>query len=85
MLEGKEMIDFTKCTSIGSLQNYISIENNNFVPMNANFCLFESLDDAIIEKYKEENKLRKVGKHDRHNLYAKRALNKIDEIISKGI
>ena len=85
MLEGKDLIDFTRCTSIGSLQNYISIENNNFVPMNANFCLFESLDDKIIEEYKEEHNLRKVGKHDRHNLYATRALNKIDEIINKGI
>lgn len=85
LLEGKEMIDFTRCTSIGSLQNYISIENNNFVPMNANFCLFESLDDKIIEEYKEEHNLRKVGKHDRHTLYAVRALNKIDEIINKGI
>ena len=85
LLEGKDLIDFTRCTSIGALQNYISIENNNFVPMNANFCLFESLDDEIIEEYKEEHNLRKVGKHDRHNLYALRALNKIDEIINKGI
>ena len=85
MLENKELIDFTKETSIGALQNYISIENNNFVPMNANFCLFSTLDDSLVNAYKEEHKLRKVGKHDRHTLYANRALKKIDEIIDKGI
>ena len=83
MLENKELIDFTKETSIGALQNYISIENNNFVPMNANFCLFSTLDDSLVNAYKEEHKLRKVGKHDRHTLYAIRALKKIDEIIDK--
>ena len=85
MLDNKELIDFTKETSIGALQNYISIENNNFVPMNANFCLFSTLDDSLVNAYKEEHKLRKVGKHDRHTLYANRALKKIDEIIDKGI
>lgn len=85
MLEGKELIDFTRCTSIGSLQNYISIDNNNFVPMNANFCLFESLDDETINKYISDNNIKRAKKLDRKNMYAERALKIIDDIISKGL
>ena len=85
MLEGKELVDFTKKTSIGALQNYISIENNNFVPMNANFCLFDSLEEEYINDFLEKNHFKKLKKSERKELYAKRALEKIDEIIEKGI
>ena len=85
MLMGKEMIDFTKCTSIGSLQNYISIHNDNFVPMNANFCLFESLDDSLINEYIKDNNIKRAKKLDRKTMYANRSLKIIDDIISKGI
>ena len=77
LLEGKDLIDFSRQTSIGALQNYISIPNSNFVPMNANFALFESLDDTLIN--------RKMKKIDRKQMYATRALNKLDEILKIGI
>ena len=76
MLEGKEMIDFTKKTSIGSLQNYIATPNSNFVPMNANFCLFESIDDYL-EEMDIHKRLRKL---ERKELYAKRSLEVIDAL-----
>ena len=85
MLEGKELIDFTRCTSIGALQNYISIYNNDFVPMNANFCLFESLDDKIVDEYMKEKNIKRAKKLDRKTMYADRSLKLIDDIVSKGI
>lgn len=77
-LENKELIDFSKKTSIGALQNYISIENSNFVPMNANFCLFDSIDDYIQADYPK-----KLKKMDRKMLYAKRSLEIIDKIVEE--
>lgn len=68
-LEGKEMIDFTKSTSIGCLQNYVSIPNSNFVPMNTNFCLFDEL------MYSGK----KLQKRDRKQMYATRAIEKLKE------
>lgn len=70
MLEGKEMIDFTNITSIGALANYISSPNNAFQPMNVTHALFE----PITEKHK---------KKERKELYAKRSLEFIDEVVSK--
>ncbi len=78
-LEGKELIDFSMITSIGALQNYVSIPNSNFVPMNANFCLFESIDTYITsDKLEGKKHLKKL---DRKILYAERSLNYIDSII----
>ncbi|MDD4120139.1 MAG: methylenetetrahydrofolate--tRNA-(uracil(54)-C(5))-methyltransferase (FADH(2)-oxidizing) TrmFO [Clostridia bacterium] len=45
------LIDFPKNTIIGALMKYVSQENNNFQPMNANFGLFPS--DSI--KYKDKS------------------------------
>ncbi len=78
LLEGKELIDFSQKTSIGALQNYISIPNTNFVPMNANFCLFESIDNYIQSDYPK-----KLKKLDRKMLYAKRSLELIDQMVGE--
>jgi len=50
-MRNQDLIEFPKNTIIGSLMRYISQENNNFQPMNANFGLFPS--DGI--KYKDKN------------------------------
>lgn len=69
LIEGKDLIDFTSDTSIGALSNYVSTPNSNFIPMNANFCLFNEL---MIEN--------KMKKKDRKELYSKRSLKIIDSI-----
>ena len=53
LIEGKELIDFTADTVIGSLSNYIATPNSNFVPMNANFCL---VNDFLGRVKKKERK-----------------------------
>ena len=83
-LEGKSLIDFTKKTSIGALQNYISIQNSNFVPMNANFCLFDSLEEETINDFFASNK-RRARKADRKEMYASRSLRELDKILESGI
>lgn len=65
LIEGKELIDFTADTVIGSLSNYISSPNSNFVPMNANFCLVNDL-------------LGRIKKKERKEAYAERSLNLIN-------
>lgn len=69
LIQGKELIDFTSDTSIGSLANYIATKNNNFIPMNANFCLFNEL--IITER---------MRKKERKELYSVRSLQLIKEI-----
>ena len=69
-LKGLEMIDFTRVTGLGALQNYVSTPNSNFVPMNVNFGIF----DEIIGKMK---------KQDRKLAYANRSLEFIDEVKDK--
>ena len=69
-LQGREMIDFTRYTSIGSLANYISTFNLNFQPMNANHGLFDPL----------EGRFRKT---ERKMAYADRALKELDRIIGE--
>ena len=65
LVQGKELIDFTADTVIGSLSNYISTPNSNFVPMNANFCLVNDL-------------LGRIKKKERKEAYAERSLNLIN-------
>lgn len=69
LIEGKELVDFTSDTSIGALANYISTPNSNFIPMNANFCLFNEL--MIVTRMK---------KKDRKELYSNRSLKVIETI-----
>lgn len=74
LIEGKELIDFTADTVIGSLSNYISSPNSNFVPMNANFCLVNDL-------------LGRIKKKERKEAYAERSLslinNKYKELVNE--
>ena len=65
LVQGKELIDFTADTVIGSLSNYICTPNSNFVPMNANFCLVNDL-------------LGRIKKKERKEAYAERSLNLIN-------
>lgn len=67
LIEGKDLIDFTRDTSIGALANYVSVPNSNFIPMNANFCLF--------------NELYGVKKKERKEMYATRSLELIDKLV----
>lgn len=68
LLQGQELIDFTKLTAIGSLANYIATSNRNFVPMNVNFGIFQEIEQ-------------KMKKRDRQQFYVNRSLNKLKEII----
>ncbi len=70
LVQGKELIDFTADTVIGSLSNYVATPNSNFVPMNANFCLVNDF-------------LGRVKKKERKEMYASRSLELIDKF--KGV
>ena len=70
LIQNQELIDFTSDTVIGSLSNYISSPNSNFVPMNANFCLVNDF-------------LTRVKKKERKVMYAKRSLELIGKF--KGV
>ncbi len=50
-LLGKDKIIFSEETIIGALAKYISTENKNFQPMNANFGILN-----IEEKFKDKKK-----------------------------
>ena len=49
-LKGAEKIIFSNKTVIGALSKYISTENKNFQPMNANFGILPELDEKIRDK-----------------------------------
>jgi len=66
LIQGKELIDFTADTVIGSLSNYVATPNSNFVPMNANFCLVNEF-------------LGRVKKKERKEMYASRSLDLIEK------
>ncbi len=71
-LLNKEPVDFAKTTAIGALSHYISDETvENFQPMNVNFGIIEPLGYRI------------KGKKFKNEAIAKRALEKLDEIIAK--
>ena len=68
-VNGKEKQVFDKETMIGCLADYISTENENFQPMNANFGILPGLEEKIRDK--------KV----RYEALAKRALNKLEAVL----
>jgi methylenetetrahydrofolate--tRNA-(uracil-5-)-methyltransferase len=56
-LNNEEKIVFDKETMIGALSNYISTENDNFQPMNANFGILPELNEKIKDKKLKYQKL----------------------------
>ena len=56
-LKSEEKIIFPKVTILGALSNYISAENKNFQPMNANFGILPELPEKIKDKKIKYGKL----------------------------
>lgn len=58
LLNGKEMLDFTRETAIGALANYISSQGVvDFQPMNVNFGIMEPLGEKIRKKREKNEKI----------------------------
>ena len=57
----KEKVIFPKETVIGALSDYITLENKNFQPMNANFGILPPLDEKIKDKQKRYEKLAQIA------------------------
>ena len=55
----KEKIEFTEETIIGSLAKYISKQNQNFQPMNANFGIIKPLQEKIKDKKQKYEQMAK--------------------------
>ena len=64
----EKKITFPEETMLGSLAKYISTENKNYQPMNANFGILKSLDIKIKDKKEKYTKL------------ANRAINEIENL-----
>ena len=54
-------ITFPEDTMLGSLAKYISTENDNFQPMNANFGILKPLDKKIRDKKEKYGKLAEIS------------------------
>jgi len=54
---GKEKVIFNEYTMLGALSKYISTENKNFQPMNANFGILPELEEKIKDKKLRYEKL----------------------------
>ena len=61
-------VEFTTETMMGALSRYISTENENYQPMNANFGIIKGLDEKIKDK------------KEKYTRYAKRSLNEISRV-----
>ena len=68
-INGNNFIDFSCETVMGALAEFISKENKNFQPMNANFAILKPFNVKI------------RNKQERYSHYAERSLNKINDII----
>lgn len=69
-LKGKK-IEFPQTTMIGSLAKYVSTENKNYQPMNANFGILKPLDIKIKDKKEKYERL------------ANRALKEMEKVKEK--
>jgi len=63
-LLNKSKVQFSSKTVIGALSNYISTENKNFQPMNANFGILSELDEKIKDKKLRYEKLAQRAIHE---------------------
>ncbi len=54
---GKARIDIPECTVCGALIKYITTENKDFQPMNANFAILPALPEIIRDKAVRKNKM----------------------------
>jgi methylenetetrahydrofolate--tRNA-(uracil-5-)-methyltransferase len=72
LLNNEELLVFPKETIMGSMANYISIKNENFQPMNANFGI---VPEVVSDK--------KIKKKDRKLYYGQRAIDTMKEFIEK--
>ena len=70
LLNGKEMIKFSRKTALGALASYIAIPNSNFQPMNINFGIIDDLE-------------RRAKKAEKRELIAERSLSEIRKIKEK--
>ena len=69
-LNNQKLIDFTDLTAIGSLAHYISTDNTDFQPMNVNHGIFRELGLRVKKQIRKE-------------MFAKRSLEKLDEILGE--
>ena len=72
LINNEELVIFPKETIMGSMANYISIKNENFQPMNANFGI---VPEVVSDK--------KIKKKDRKLYYGQRAIDIMKEFIEK--
>lgn len=69
-LLGRPQVDFGADTVLGAMGRYVSQGmGNDFVPMNANFGIMEPIRKKV------------MGKKNRQEVYARRALTRIDDIV----
>ena len=59
-LKGKEL-HFPDTTMLGSLSKYVSTENKNYQPMNANFGILKPLEERIKDKKEKYKKLADIA------------------------
>ncbi len=64
---------FDEVTILGALSKYVSTENKDYAPMNANFGIVPPLEDKIRDK------------KERYTIYANRSLEKIEEFVNEHI
>lgn len=69
-LNGQDYFVLSNRTALGSLSNYISTPNSNFVPMNVNYGIFDQL-------------VGRIKKQERKAMYADRSLTELRGIINE--
>lgn len=70
LVQDKPLVDFSFETVIGSLAYYISTQNSNFIPMNANYGLLKELDGRFKKLVRKE-------------LYASRSIEKVKQLLGE--
>ena len=71
--DNEEQALFDEVTILGALSKYVSTENKDYAPMNANFGIVPPLENKIKDK------------KERYLIYANRSLEKIEEFVNEHI